>query len=288
VSIVTFIMLFLVPGDPAVIIAGLEATPETVARIRQQLNLDKPLWTQYLLYVQGILTGHLGVSIVSYIPVLDLIGPRLRNTLILAITSTIIASIFGVFIGVVSALKRGTLVDTVSMTTAVLGICTPSFFSGLILIYVFTWQLRIFPSLGFTGPMSIVLPAVNLSLWSTANVARLTRTSMIEVLGQDYIRTMRAMGLPPQKVNFKYALRNAFIPVITIIGLQFGYTLAGAVLTETVFTWPGIGTLIVDSILARDFPVIRAGILVIASLFVIVNLGTDLIISIVDPRIRYT
>jgi ABC-type dipeptide/oligopeptide/nickel transport system permease component len=209
VSFVTFIMLFLVPGDPAVVIAGLDATEEAVAVIREQMHLNEPLWIQYLIYMEGLLKGDFGLSIRSFIPVIDLVVPRIFNTLLLATLSMILASIVGVLVGVVSALKRGSVLDTATMSLSIIGICAPSFFTGLVLLYVFAWQLRILPSLGLTSPLSIVLPAINLALWSMANIARLSRTSMIEILGQDYIRTMKAMGLPSKTVNLNIALRNA-------------------------------------------------------------------------------
>ncbi len=287
VVVVAFLVLYLIPGDPAYIIAGPWATPEAVENIRIELYLDQPLPIQFILYLTSLLRGDFGSSVISHRPVLLELIPRYLNTLQLALASLTIASIIGVIIGVTTALRHRSVYDTVTMGSTILTISTPSFILGLFLLYIFSLYLRWFPSFGRSSPLSIVLPAITNAAWSLANIARLTRTSVLETLNKEFVRTMKAMGLPDRIVNYKYALKNAIIPVLVIIGIQFGYSLAGAVFTEAVFSWPGIGTTIISAIFSRDFPMLRGGILLVSISFVVVNLITDIIISRIDPRIRY-
>ena len=287
VILISFLMLYMLPGDPAVIIAGPFATPETIAVIRAELGLDLPIYQSFINYILGIFRGDFGRSLYAQAPVIQLMWPRFLNTVQLAVASMLIATFVGIAVGVIAAVKRGTILDTMSMGVAVFGVSMPSFFLGLGLMYIFSLQLGWFPSIGYYGLPSLVLPAVTLSMWSWAIIARMTRTTMLEVLGLDYVRTARAMGLKERTVIYKYALKNALIPVVTAVGIQFGYALAGAVITESVFSWSGIGTLIVESILNRDFPMLRGCMLFVALSFVVVNLATDIVVFFINPRLKH-
>jgi peptide/nickel transport system permease protein len=288
VTLVSFFMLYLLPGDPALYIAGPYASAESIARIRDELGLNLPLYLQFFKYIWGVLHGDFGTSVLAEEPVMQLVLPKFLNTMVLAVAAMLIAITIGVIAGVVSAVKRGTILDSAFMGVAVLGVSLPSFFTGLILLYVFSLKLRWFPAVGYNGLSSLVLPAIALSMWSWAIIARMTRTTMLEILKLDYVRTARAMGLKERMVIFKYAFKNALIPVVTAVGVQFGYALAGAVIVETVFSWPGIGSLIVDTILSRDFPTLRGGILIVALSFVLVNLATDIVCFFINPRLKHT
>jgi peptide/nickel transport system permease protein len=287
IILLTFFMIYMLPGDPAEIIAGQAATPETIAKIRVELGLDQPMYVQLFNYVSGIFKGNFGNSIYAGVPVTQLVLPRFWNTIELSVASMIIAVVVGVIGGIVAGVKRNSVFDTASMSIAVLGVSVPSFFTGLVLMYIFSLQLRWFPTMGYNGLVSLVLPSVTLAAWSWATIARMTRTSMLEVLNLEYVRTARAMGLKERTVIYKYALRNALVPIVTAIGLQFGYAMAGAVITETVFSWPGIGTLIVEAIFNRDFAILRASILIVALTFVLVNLATDIVCYFINPRLRH-
>jgi peptide/nickel transport system permease protein len=287
VSVLIFLMLRVLPGDPARVLAGLNASEEQVAQIRAQLGLDDSLLSQYGHFISGVLTGDLGQSARTSRPVVTEIVARLPATLILAITATVIGSLLGVTAGVLAAVRRNTLVDHVVSGVAMMGVSMPVYWLGLLLILLFAVKLGWLPAAGSGSPLSIVLPAVTLAAFSTALVSRMTRASMLEVLGQDFMRTAEAKGAPPLTVIIRHGLRNAFIPVLTVISLQFGALLGGAVLTETVFGWPGIGRLLVDSIGARDFAVVQGLVLVYAALFILVNVIVDVLYVVVDPRIRY-
>jgi peptide/nickel transport system permease protein len=287
VSVLIFLMLRVLPGDPARVLAGLNASEEQVAQIRAQLGLDESLLSQYWHFISGVLTGDLGQSARTSRPVVTEIVARLPATLILAITATVIGSLLGVTAGVLAAVRRNTLVDHVVSGVAMMGVSMPVYWLGLLLILLFAVKLGWLPAAGSGSPLSIVLPAVTLAAFSTALVSRMTRASMLEVLGQDFMRTAEAKGAPPLTVIIRHGLRNAFIPVLTVISLQFGALLGGAVLTETVFGWPGIGRLLVDSIGARDFAVVQGLVLVYATLFILVNVIVDVLYVVVDPRIRY-
>jgi peptide/nickel transport system permease protein/oligopeptide transport system permease protein len=287
VSVLIFLMLRVLPGDPARVLAGLDASAEQVDRLRAELGLDQPLLSQYWSFISGVLQGDLGTSARTSRPVTLEIVARMPATLTLAAVATLVGSVVGVSAGVVAAVRRNSILDHVISSVAMMGVSMPVYWLGLLLILLFAVTLGWLPAAGSEGPLSIVLPAVTLGAFSTALVSRMTRASMLEVLGQDYIRTAQAKGAPPRTVIVKHGLRNAFIPVLTVISLQFGALLGGAVLTETVFGWPGIGRLLVDSISARDFAVVQGLVLVYALLFVLLNVFVDVLYVVVDPRIRY-
>lgn len=285
VSIVSFSIMHLIPGDPARIIAGEGATVEDIMAIRIKYGLDRPLVEQYFRFMRGILTNDLR-SIRTERPILSEIIPRFANTAQLAVISILISSLIGVSLGIVSAVKRNSWVDTFSMVFSLVGVSMPIFWLGILLIILFAVVLRWLPSGGKGGIQHLVLPALTLGLATSAIIARMTRASMLEVLNQDFVRTAVAFGLPKRKVIYKYVLRNALIPVVTVIGLQFGYLLGGAVLTESVFGWPGLGRFVVDSIFSRDYIAVQVGIMTIATTFVLVNLLVDLLYAFIDPRLR--
>jgi len=287
VSVIIFMMLRVLPGDPARVIAGLNASEATVQRIREQLGLDESLLSQYGSFLFGVLQGDLGQSARTSRPVTAEIVARLPATLTLAAVATVVGSVLGIFAGVVAAVRRNTVLDHAISSVAMMGVSMPVYWLGLLLILLFAVTLRWLPAAGAGEPLSIVLPAVTLAAFSTALVSRMTRASMLEVMGQDFIRTAQAKGAPPAVVILKHGLRNAFIPILTVISLQFGALLGGAVLTETVFGWPGIGRLLVDSIFARDFAVVQGIVLVYAALFILVNVVVDVLYVVIDPRIRY-
>ena len=287
VTLVSFSLLHLVPGDPAELLAGLEATREDVDRIRTEYGLDQPLVVQYLRFVGDAVRGDLGISIQSRHPVLTLLLQRLAFTLQLSMVSILVASAIGLVAGIISATRQYSFFDTFSMLGALFGISMPIFWLGLLLILVFAVRLHWLPS-GGTGTLRhLILPAIALGSASAAVIARMTRASMLEVARQDYIRTARATGYRESVVVFRHALKNAMIPVLTVFGLEFGYMLGGAVLTETVFSLPGIGRLLVEGIFARDCPGVQGAMIAVATTFVLVNLLTDVAYAFFDPRIRY-
>lgn len=287
ITFVTFLILQLVPGDPARVAAGQDADEETIRVVRTELGLDQSIPVQYAIFLKNILRGNLGRSMISRSEVINEIWPYFLNTVRLASASIVIAFILGITLGTVAAIRQYSWIDHLTMGFVLLGISTPTFCSGLIIILIFSVSLGLFPSGGSQGVISIALPAVTLAAPSIAMTARMTRSSMLEVLNQDYIRTARAKGQREWKVIFKHALKNALIPTTTIVGLEFGYLMGGAVLVETVFTWPGLGRLIVSSISARDYPMVQGGILVFALSFVLVNFFVDIIYTSLDPRIKY-
>lgn len=287
VTLVSFSLLHLVPGDPAEILAGQEATKEDVDRIRKEYGLDQPLAVQYLRFMASAAQGDLGISIQSRHPVRELLSQRLTFTLQLSLVSILVASAIGLLAGIVSSTRQYSLFDTASMLGALFGISMPIFWLGLLLILVFAVKLHWLPS-GGTGTLRhLILPAIALGSASAAVIARMTRASMLEVARQDFIRTARATGYRERVVIFRHALKNAMIPVVTVFGLEFGYMLGGAVLTETVFSLPGIGRLLVEGIFARDYPVVQGAMMAVAATFVLVNLLTDIAYAFFDPRIRY-
>ena len=286
-SLVVFLMLYLIPGDPASIYLGEnKATPERIAQIRHSLGLDRPLYVQYGDFLWKALRGDLGRSVQTNRPVAQEIGDRLPKTLQLAVAAMLLATVFGVTLGVVCGLKQNTWIDTVAMLFALVGVSMPVFWLGLLLIMFFAVRLGWLPATSNDGVRGLILPAVSLALLSTATLARLVRSSIIEVLHQEFLTTTRAKGLHERVVVLRHALPNALIPVITVIGLQFGSLLSGAVITETVFARPGLGKLVVDSIQNKDFPVVQGVILVLASTYVIINLLVDLSYAVIDPRVR--
>jgi peptide/nickel transport system permease protein len=294
-SFLVFISIRFIPGDPAVALAGELATPEYVAQVREQMGLDEPLLIQYGIYLQLILKGDWGRSVRTRVPVTELIMERLPNTLQLAVLSLLIAAAIGIPIGVVSATRANSWIDTGSMVFALLGVSMPIFWLGLMLMIFFSVQLPnwlglsqpVLPPTGIGTWKHLVMPTIALSANSMAIQARMTRATMLNVLRADYIRAARAKGVREEIVVYKHALRNALVPIVTIIGLQFGTLLGGAVLTETVFAWPGIGRLLIESISLRDYPVIQGTVLLIAGGFVLVNLLVDITYAYLNPRIRY-
>ena len=287
VSLLVFAILKFVPGDPAQQVAGLDASAEDLEAIRHQMGLDRPVHVQYLYFVGNALRGDFGRSIRSHRPVVEELGSRLPNTVLLTLVAMALAIVLGIGLGVVAATRQYTLWDSLSMAVAMLGISVPIFWLGLMLMLLFAVQLRWLPTAGTGTVWHLVLPALTLGAASSAIIARQVRSAMLEVLRQDYVRTATAKGLRHRTVVMRHALANAMIPAVTIIGLQFGYLLAGAVVTETVFAWPGVGRLLVDAIKFRDFPVVQATILWLAILFSAVNLAVDLLYGYLDPRIKY-
>ena len=287
VSLLVFAILKFVPGDPAQQVAGLDASAEDLEAIRHQMGLDRPVHVQYLYFVGNALRGDFGRSIRSHRPVVEELGSRLPNTVMLTLAAMALAVVLGIGLGVVAATRQYTLWDSLSMAVAMLGISVPIFWLGLMLMLLFAVQLRWLPTAGTGTVWHLVLPALTLGAASSAIIARQVRSAMLEVLRQDYVRTATAKGLRHRTVVMRHALANAMIPAVTIIGLQFGYLLAGAVVTETVFAWPGVGRLLVDAIKFRDFPVVQATILWLAILFSAVNLAVDLLYGYLDPRIKY-
>ena len=287
VSILIFLLLHLVPGDAARLVAGPDATLEDIALIRAELGLDRPLWVQYVSWINDLFHGDLGQSTRTYNPVSYEVGLRIPATLQLTAVSIVIAVIIGLSAGVIAAVRRTSWLDYSSMVVALLGICTPSFWLGLMLMLVFAVWLGWFPTSGRGSWEHLVLPGFTLGVGAAAIIARVTRSSMLEVLNQDYIRTATAKGLSERTTILSHAMKNALIPVVTIIGLQVGYLLAGAVITESVFAYPGMGRLLVESIGFRDFPVVQAILLIFALQFAVINLAIDILYAYLDPRISY-
>ncbi len=289
VSITVFLMMHLIPGDPALaMLRGQPTVTEAdIERVRHQMGLDDPIPVQYLKYMSRVLQGDFGESVKAHRPVLTMIGEQAWPTIQLAVAAMVAAVVIGVVLGTISALRQNTWVDSLSMLVALFGVSMPSFWFGLILIYVFSLRLGWFPVTGQGGWERLVLPAVALGMDFSAITARLVRSSLLEVLRQDYILTARAKGLREQVVISRHALRNALIAVVTIIGLQFGYLLGGAVVIETVFARQGIGRLAITAILSKDFPLVQGIVLLAALVYVGVNLLVDLSYSLLDPRIHY-
>jgi peptide/nickel transport system permease protein len=288
VTLAVFSMLFLVPGDPVkMMLAEFVTTPAQIEQMRAQLHLDEPILKQYGRFVGNAVRGDLGTSIRSRRAVSTEIGENVGSTAQLALASMAVAIAIGVPLGLMAALLRNSWLDAGSMIVALLGVSMPSFWLGLLLIFTFSLHLGWFPATGGGDLWHLVLPSVTLGMIASAIIARLTRSSMLEVLGQDYVRTARAKGLAWWGVVVRHALKNALIPVITIFGLQFGNLLAGAVIVETVFSRPGLGRLIVGGILAKDFPLVQGTVLFVATAYVMINVLVDLTYAFVDPRIRF-
>jgi peptide/nickel transport system permease protein len=287
ILVAVFVTMRIVPGDPARLVAGPDAGPEELATIRHQFGLDQPLHVQFERYLLDVLRGEFGRSLKTQRPVLDEIRPRLWNTALLAVLSTLFAAAFGLLAGIVAAARRHSMFDHATMVVAMMGVSTPSFYLGIVLIVVFAVLLRLFPAGGSGGLVHLVLPAVTLGASTLGIVARMTRASMIEVLEEDYIRTARAKGVRERVIVVRHALRNALLPIIAVVALQFGFVLAGSVLVETVFSFPGIGWLIVESISMRDFPVVQGSILLVTFVSVLVNLVADILYGYADPRVKY-
>lgn len=285
-SFVVFISVRLAPGDPAQAIAGQAASGEIVEQIRRDLGLDRPLLEQYARFLGGLAQLDLGRSIFSRLPVAVEIGARLPSSLILAVGATIVASIVGTLAGVLAATRRRTLFDYAVMGSVAVVLAIPSYVLALVLILVFAVQLRLLPASGSSTPLHYVLPIVTLAAPAATIIARQTRSAVLETLRQDYVRTARAKGLSEPAVTSRHALPNALIPVLTVVGLQFGAFLSGLVIVETIFGVPGIGGLIVERILERDYPVVQGAVLVLAAFMVLINLIVDLLYAVLDPRIR--
>ncbi|MBS4177782.1 ABC transporter permease [Lederbergia citrea] len=296
VTILVFSIMHLSPGDPAKIILGPKATAETIAKLNAQLGLDQPLYVQYFTWIGNVFTGDWGRSIQMKMDVLPLVVDRFSATLILTVCSALIAAVVGIGVGIISAYKKYSWIDRGLMLFVLVGFCLPVFWLGIIMQIIFGLKLDLFPISGMYSPgesgfadlmKHIVLPSLALSAGAGAVIARMTRSSMLEVFEQDYIRTARSKGIKEQRVIYIHALKNAFIPVLTVLGMQVGFLLAGAVLVEMVFAWPGIGTLMINGILARDFPLVQGIILFVATTYVIVNLLVDILYALLDPRISY-
>ena len=287
VSFLVFTMIHFTPGDPAAIMLGETATPESIAMLREELGLNDPFLVQYFRYASNIvLNQDLGRSYVTRRPVANEILSRYPNTLRLALLGVIVSVSIGVPLGIISAVKQYSIVDNLAMFFALIGVSMPIFWQGILLILFFSVFLRVLPSSGFNSVQQMILPALTLGTGSAAIVARMTRSSMLEVYRQEYIRTARSKGLKEYVVIVKHALRNTLIPVVTIIGLQFGFLLGGAIVTETIFSIPGVGRLMIDAIRQRDMLVVQGGVLVIAFTFSIINLVVDITYAFLDPKIR--
>jgi len=315
ISLLVFLFLQLIPGDPAVVLLGERATPEQLAAVREQLGLNRPLALQYLSFLQNLLQLNLGTSIISGIPIADELRSRYPATIELAIAAMVLALLMGIPAGILAATQKNRWFDNLVTTGALLGVSLPVYWLGLILIYGFAVNLQWLPAGGrssdvaliqpitglylldsllrfnlaafWDGLSHLVLPALTLSTIPLAIVARMTRSAMLESLTQDYIRTARAKGVSEIWVVCQHAFKNALLPIVTISGLQFGTLLGGAILTETIFAWPGIGSWIYDGILARDYPVVQGGIIFVAIAFVLINLLVDLSYALLDPRVQY-
>jgi len=297
VSVVVFLVLHLSPGDPAEIMLGSQATQEDLARLRRELGLTEPLHVQYFHWVAHVVRGDLGRSLWMKRPVLDEVLNRYKATLVLTASGLLLSTLGGIALGVASAVRPHSFLDRASAVTSLFGASMPVFWLGIVLMVIFSLWLGWLPASGMWAPYGgggprdllahLVLPAVTLAAASLTIIARLTRSAMLEILSQDYIRTARAKGLVEQRVVFRHGLKNALIPIVTVVGVQAGYLLGGAVLTETVFAWPGVGLLMVQGILARDFPLVQGCVLVIALTFVLINLAVDLLYAWLDPRIQY-
>jgi peptide/nickel transport system permease protein len=293
VSLLVYFILYQT-GDPVLLMASPDATAEQVEELRHTLGFDRPWYVQYWDFLTDALRGDFGTSLRQSQPVFDLIMDRLPATLRLAFTAFLISVVVSIPLGVLSATRRNTAWDNVTMGFALLGQSLPAFFLGVMLIYIFAGQLGWFPSFG-QGDGSLpstlkhlVLPSITLATFSLARNARLVRSSLLEVMGQEYIKTARAKGLVERTVVLRHGLKNALIPVVTIFGLEFGTLLSGAIITETVFAWPGVGRLIINAIQQRDFPLVVGAVMMIAMLFVVLNLITDLLYGVIDPRVRFS
>ncbi len=287
ITVVTFILMYALPGDPVAVLMGDQFDPVTVEMLRQELGLDDPLHVQYIRFVKNVFTGKLGKSYQINRPVKDMIRSGFTATLKVAAAAYLISVVLGLFLGVLAAVAHNSWADVGTMLFAMLGICVPPFVVSLVFLYCFAFRWPIFPLGGYGNLIHLVLPAVTLGIRPAAMLARITRSGMLEVLNQDYIRTAKAKGLRDRIVIGRHALKNTLIPVITIMGGQIGGLLSGSVVVESIFSWPGIGKVAVEAIQARDFPVVQANVLLTAFLVVGINLLVDISYSFIDPRIRY-
>lgn len=286
VSLFAFSLIHVIPGDPAELILGLDATTAQIAQVRTELGLEEPLPVQFGWWLGRVAHGDLGQSVRSGRAVLTELMPRFLATLELAGASLVVAVALGLAAGLVAALARDSMFDAIITATALVGISVPRFWLGMMLVLVFSVSLGALPAGGRGGLLHLVLPAITFGWSPAALIARTTRASLIDVLARDHIRTARAKGLRERSVVLKHALRSALLPMVTVLGLQFGFFLAGSVIVEIVFAWPGIGTLLIDSIVSRDYPVVQGALLLLATCFVIVNLVVDVLYLVIDPRLR--
>jgi ABC-type dipeptide/oligopeptide/nickel transport system permease component len=286
VSVLVFSMMHMIPGDPAILLAGLEAGPEVVEALRRELGLDRPLPIQYASFLGNAVRGDLGISIRTGLPVLTEILDRFPYTLVIALGAIVLATVLGIGTGILAAMRHNRLGDALVMVSALLAVSTPSYWLGLMLMLVFSLSLGLLPSIGIATPAHYVLPMVTLGAQSGGIISRMTRSAMLDAVGQDFVRAARARGESERSVVLRHALKNALVPVLSIVGLRFGNLIAGAVLVESVFAVPGVGRLLVDAVLWRDYPMVQGTMLFVAALFILVNAGTDMLYAIVDPRIR--
>lgn len=287
VSILVFMIIHFIPGNPVNHILGDYATEESIKELEQRLGLDRPMVMQYLSYMGSAIQGDLGTSFITGYTVIEEVLNRIPITAQLALYSIIFGSIIGISIGVIAAVKKNTIWDQIAMTLALIGISAPGFWIALFLILIFSYQLSIFPISGYSGFYSLILPSITLGLGSAGSIARMTRSSMLDIIKQDYIRTARAKGANSTRLIVQHCLQNAVIPVVTLIGMQFGYLMAGAVVTETVYALPGLGSLIVSAISTRDIPTVQGLLLFMGAIIILVNFIVDLLYTKLDPRIRY-
>jgi glutathione transport system permease protein len=287
VAVAVFFFIHLLPGDPARLAAGPEADLKTVELVRQDLGLDQPLHTQFVRFVKGVLQFDFGRSIRTKRPVATEIAERFMPTLLLTIAAMAWSVVFGLAIGVISAVGRNRWPDRIGMTLAISGISFPSFALGLLLMEIFSVSLGWLPAMGADSWRHYILPSLTLGAAVAAVMARFTRSSMVDVLNDDYVRTARAKGVAEKSVIMKHALRNALIPVVTMVGLQFGFLLGGSIVVEKVFNWPGMGRLLIDAVDARDYPVIQAEVLLFSLQFILINLVVDVLYAVINPAIRY-
>lgn len=287
-SLLVFLIIHLIPGDPVAMMLGeMGVSKEVVENVRQQLGLNDPLWVQYGRFLKGLARGDLGRSFLQNRAVTDMIMDDLPNTLQLALAGLGVATLLGVGFGVTASVRRGSRLDNAVMALALLGVSMPAFWLGLMLIFLFSLKLGLLPATGGGGLSRLILPAIALGMEAAGTIARLTRSSMLDVLGQEYVTTARSKGLAERVVIYRHALKNALIPVITLLGLEFGRLMGGTVVIETVFSRPGVGRLLVSAILGRDFPVVQGAVFVSATIYVLANLVVDISYAFVDPRIRY-
>ncbi len=295
VAVVVFLMIHVTPGDPARVLLGQDATPEQVENLRHEMGLDRPLSVQFILWLGRALHGDLGVSLFQHIPVTADILQHSSPTVTLSLMAITVSLLIGIPAGVVSAVFRNSWLDQGSLALAMLGAAVPSFWLGLSLIVIFAVNLGWLPSSGYRAPAEgiglslhyLILPALALGLPNSSLIIRFTRSSLLDVIGNDYIRTARAKGVSERGVIFHHAFRNALVPILTVVGLTFAALMGGAVVTETVFSLPGVGQLVVSSVLRRDYPVIQGVILMVATVYVLINLAVDLLYFLVDPRVKY-
>ncbi|SEN55262.1 peptide/nickel transport system permease protein [Paracoccus alcaliphilus] len=292
---ITFVLVRLAPGDPAALMLGPDAAPAEVAALRIRLGLDQPIAVQYLTFLGNILRGDLGQSLFFNQPVATVLASRAEPTIFLALFSLLVALVIATPIGIWAAYRRGSFLDQMSITSAMLAASVPSFLTGLVFQRYLATDLGWFPASGYGGAGAsftermrhLILPAITLGITNSALILRFTRASMLEILGEDYVRTARAKGMTERRVILRHALKNAGIPIITVIGLTFALLVSGAVVTERVFNLPGMGNLVVNAVLRRDYPVIQGTLIVVAALYVLVNLATDLLYLVVDKRVKY-